>query len=346
MNETSLYRITNLVYRYENGRFLLRIPEFTISRGASVGIVGPNGGGKTTLLKILALLAEPGEGAVYFDGTNIDKASNEMKRSVTMLLQEPYLLKRTVFENVAYGLKVRNEKVGLREKVHRALALVGLPPEEFARRRWHQLSGGEAQRVALASRLILNPRVLILDEPTASVDQRSAVLIKEAINAMRDQFNTTLIVASHDLVWLNTVADKIYRAYEGRITGLASDNVIEGPWEPAPDGLWKTSLPGGQVIIAASPPDNPAAKALLDPSDIILSTTQSTERDCLSARNCMQGTVTMLSHENHSGKVLASIDMGSVSLTSRITRSAAESLHILPGTAVLIIFKASSLRWE
>jgi tungstate transport system ATP-binding protein len=346
MNEQPLYRITNLAYRYEKGRFLLRIPEFAISTGASVGIVGPNGGGKTTLLKILALLEKPGEGTVYFDGTSIDQASDEMKRSVTMLLQEPYLLKRTVFENVAYGLKVRNEKSSLQEKVHQALNLVGLPPGEFAQRRWHQLSGGEAQRVALASRLILNPRVLILDEPTASVDQQSAVLIKEAINTMREQFNTTLIVASHDLVWLNTVADKIYRVYEGRITGSASDNIIEGPWEPAADGLWKTSLPSGQVIIAASPPENPAAKALLDPSDIVLSITQSTERDGLSARNCMQGTVTMLSHENHSGKVLASIDLGGVYLTSRITRSAAESLHILPGTAVLVIFKASSLRWE
>ena len=87
MNETPLYRIHNLTYRYENGRFLLHIPEFSIARGASVGIVGPNGGGKTTLLKILALLEDPDEGTVYFDGTKVDTTNDELKRSVTMLLQ-------------------------------------------------------------------------------------------------------------------------------------------------------------------------------------------------------------------------------------------------------------------
>jgi tungstate transport system ATP-binding protein len=344
--ETPLYRITDVAYRYENGRFLLRIPEFTISRGSSVGIVGPNGGGKTTFLKILALLEKPDEGTVCFDGMDSGKAGDETKRSVTMLLQEPYLLKRTVFENVAYGLKVRKEKGNLREKVHRALSLVGLPPEEFARRRWHQLSGGEAQRVALASRLILSPQVLIMDEPTASIDQQSAVLIKEAITTMREQFNTTLIVASHDLVWLNTVADKVYRVYDGRITGSAWDNIIEGPWEQGPDGLWKTSLPHGQVIVAATAPDSLASRALLDPSDIILSTAYPSDREGLSARNMVRGTVTTLSQENHSEEVLASLDLGGVYLTSRITRGAAESLHLLPGTAVFLIFKASSIRWE
>lgn len=346
MNETPLYRINNLKYRYENGRFLLQIPEFSIARGASVGIVGPNGGGKTTLLKILALLEDPDEGTVYLDGMKVDNTSDELKRSVTMLLQEPYLLKRTVYENVAYGLKVRNKKKGLTEKVHRTLDLVGLPPEEFAQRRWHQLSGGEAQRVALASRLILNPRILILDEPTASVDQRSAVLIKEAINTMRKEFNTTLIVASHDLVWLNTVADQVYRVYEGRITGYASDNVIEGPWNPESDGLWEKSLPDGQAMFAATPPDGPAAKALLNPSDIMVSVTHPDGKDSLSAGNIIKGTVSLLSHENHSGKVLITIEMGGLSLTSRITRNAAESLHLLPEADIFVIFKASSLRWE
>jgi len=346
MSETPLYRINNLKYRYENGRFLLHIPEFAIARGASIGIVGPNGGGKTTLLKILALLEDPDEGTVYLDGMKVEKTSDELKRSVTMLLQEPYLLKRTVYENVAYGLKVRNEKKGLTEKVHRTLNLVGLPPEEFAQRRWHQLSGGEAQRVALASRLIINPRVLIMDEPTASVDQRSAVLIKDAVNTMREQFNTTLIVASHDLIWLNTVASQVFRVYEGRITGLASDNVIDGPWNPESDGLWKKVLPDGQVMFSATPPGDSAAKALLNPSDIVLARAQPDGRDGLSARNIIRGTVTLLSEENHSKKVLATIDLGGLSVISRITRRAAESLHILPGTPIFVIFKASSLRWE
>ncbi|MBN1277371.1 MAG: ATP-binding cassette domain-containing protein [Deltaproteobacteria bacterium] len=343
MNEIPFYRITGLTYRYGGGRFLLQIPELDIYKGTSVGIVGPNGGGKTTFLKILALLEEPDEGTIFLNGKKVDQNDYGLKRSITMLLQEPYLLKRTVFENISYGLKVRKEKQGIAEKVHSAMGLVGLSPEEFSHRRWHQLSGGEAQRVALASRLILNPSVLILDEPTASVDQESAVLIKEAINAMREKYNTTLIVASHDIVWLNTVADKIYRVYGGRIAGYASDNIISGPWASDSDGLWKSVLPDGQVIHAATPPDDSGEKGLLDPSDIMISIQRP---EGISAQNIIRGRLMLLSQENHSDKLLARIDIGGFSMTSRITRKAAESIHLFPGEDVFAVFKASSIRWQ
>jgi len=335
-----IYHISGLKFRYGD-TFLLDIEELTIEKGSSLGLVGPNGCGKSTLLKILAFLMEPDEGVIYFNGEQIDGNSSSIKKDVTILLQEPYLLKRTVFENVAYGLKVRGNKRNLTESVHKALKIVGLPPEKFAGRKWFELSGGEAQRVALASRLILNPRVLILDEPTASIDQESAALIKDAIVHAKKEYGTSLVIASHDLVWLNNVAGDIKRIYDGRIVGHETGNIINGPWKHDVDGLWKKSLPGGEKISAVKPLHSNAV-AILNPSDIMLSTERP---EGISAQNVLQGTITQLAVENDSGKVLVTVNVAGLSLVSRVTEKAVRNLHLLPGTVVWVLFKASSLTW-
>lgn len=342
MNEVPLYRLHNLTYRYDH-RFFLHIPDYSIKKKAAIGLVGPNGGGKSTLLKLLAFLESPHEGSIYYNGTKAHNNNSELQKNVTILLQEPYLLKRSVFENVAYGLKVRHEKNNIKDRVHHALGLVGLPPEAFAKRRWHELSGGEAQRVALAARLIIRPEVLILDEPTASVDQQSAVLIKEAITMLREKLDTTLIIASHDLVWLNSVADKIEKVYDGRIIGYATENLIEGPWNRCEDGLWKKTLSDGQKISAATPPDNTNASALLNPSDIMISMKKPEE---ISAQNILAGMVSHMSTENDSDKMIVAVDVANIHLSCRVTHHAAESLKILPGENVIILFKASSIHWQ
>jgi tungstate transport system ATP-binding protein len=342
MSPEPIYKLENLAYSY-NGKFTLRIPDFTIARGASIGMVGPNGGGKSTLLRLLAFLESPAEGTVYFNGVPVDRTNATPRRHVTILLQEPYLLKRTVFENVAYGLKVRQEQTNISARVHEALSIVGLPPAEFAHRRWYALSGGEAQRVSLASRLVLKPEVLILDEPTASVDQQSALLIKNAITTMQERFDTTLIIASHDLVWLNSVTEQIYKIYDGRIVGYAAENLIDGPWMRADDGLARKILHDGQVIYTATPPERDTATALLNPSDIMLALEKPVG---LSARNILRGSITHMTMENTSEKMLVVVDIAAMNLTCRITREAAESLRLLPGKSILAIFKASSLHWQ
>ncbi len=156
-----LYQIKNLKYRYGE-HFELNMPELTIEQGASVGFAGSNGSGKSTLLRLLAFIEMPDAGDIRFNGAEMSKNNGGSKRDVTMLLQEPYLLKRSVFENVAFGLKIRDDRKDLKGRVCAAMELVGMSPREFARRRWHELSGGEAQRIALAARLVLRPKVLIL----------------------------------------------------------------------------------------------------------------------------------------------------------------------------------------
>ncbi|HPQ43502.1 MAG TPA: ATP-binding cassette domain-containing protein [Syntrophales bacterium] len=337
---SSLYQITNLKYRYGQ-HFELDVPELTIEEGTSVGFAGSNGSGKSTLLRLLAFIELPEKGTIRFDGAEVSQNNGGPKRDVTMLLQEPYLLKRSIFENVAFGLKIRNDRKDIKERVYAAMELVGMSSREFARRRWHELSGGEAQRIALASRLVLRPKVLILDEPTASVDQQSALLIKEAIVECRRQFGMSLIIASHDRVWLNSATDTIKRMHEGRIVGTGAENILSGPWNNQENGLYGKDLPNGQTLFVTKPPHTTAA-GVVNPSDIVLSLL---EPEGISTRNILRGIVTNMTMEGDSGDVLIEVDTGGLSLLSRLTPSAAESLQLIPGKKVWTLFKASAVDW-
>lgn len=203
-----------------SGRTVLNIDSLDINTGEIIGLAGPNGSGKSTLLKMLAFLNAPSQGTLSFMGAPTSINPGAVHRQVTLLVQEPYLLKRTVRANVAFGLKVRN-KSDITSKVHNALIEVGLTPEDFSDRQWYELSGGEAQRVALAARLVLKPKVLLMDEPTASLDTKSAKLIREAALRAREKNNTTLVIASHDLVWLDKVSDRTIHLENGMITDIA-----------------------------------------------------------------------------------------------------------------------------
>jgi tungstate transport system ATP-binding protein len=350
MDRYTVYDIKNLKRRYGQG-FLLDIPSLSIERNRSYGFVGPNGSGKSTLLRILAFIDEPDEGTIRFFEKNsendmrpADSMSNAKQNRipVTMLLQEPYLFKRSVFENVAYGLRVQGIRRGLRERVHESLHLVGLDPHNFAHRKWSELSGGEAQRVALAARLALKPDVLILDEPTASVDRVSAHLIKETIKVVRREYLSTLLIASHDLIWLHEVSDEILKMHEGFIIGSEQDNFIPGHWSPDPDGLWSTGLADGQRIRVLKPPAEDSI-ALLDTTDTIVTTRQP---DHLSAQNILAGRLLHMYTFENTERVKLDIQVANLSLTSTVTRAAVSSLGLMPGLNVWVVFKASSVQWQ
>lgn len=198
------------------GRTVLDVDSLAIAPKSIVGLTGHNGSGKSTLLYILGFLEEPVQGKVFFEGEICSGRQNGIRHKVTLLPQEPYLLKRSVQANVAYGLKVRG-RANSSYQVHEALDMVGLPPKSFANRSWHQLSGGETQRVALAARLVLRPKVLLMDEPTANLDAESAERTKEASLAARKDWGTTLVVVSHDMAWLRSVCDDIVTLVDGRL---------------------------------------------------------------------------------------------------------------------------------
>ncbi len=211
-----LYHLKNLTQVYKD-RTVLDVDHLNIEIRTITGLIGPNGSGKSTLMRILAFLETPASGRVTFQGQPLSRVSLDRRRQVTMLSQEPYLLKRSVEANVSYGLKLRGIS-DTRHQVSRALEKVGLDPARFSHRSWRELSGGEAQRVALAARLVLKPEILLLDEPTASVDRESSDLILRAALDARNRWGTTLIIISHQLTWLRQIADRILSMDYGRLT--------------------------------------------------------------------------------------------------------------------------------
>ncbi|MFP5259901.1 MAG: energy-coupling factor ABC transporter ATP-binding protein [Acidobacteriota bacterium] len=212
---SALYELAGVVQRYGD-REVLRLPSLTVAEGAILGLAGPNGGGKSSLLRLLAFLESPAEGEIRYRGQPTLGREYALRGEVTCFPQEPYLLKRSVRANVGYGLSVRGVS-DVRPRVDEALTLVGLDPGRFAGRMWHELSGGETKRVALAARLALRPRVLLLDEPTANLDRDSAELVRRAVVAARERHGTTLVISGHDHPWLRAICDDILWLRDGVI---------------------------------------------------------------------------------------------------------------------------------
>ena len=156
---TSYLKIRRLSKRY-NDTWALRDIDLDVEKGEVFGIIGPSGAGKTTLLRLIAALDKPSEGIIQFDGVELNGLSEKeilmMRRRMGFVFQNPTVFKRSVYENVAYGLKIRGEGgITLTKRVEEALHLVGL--SELESRKATTLSGGEAQRLALIRTTIVEP---------------------------------------------------------------------------------------------------------------------------------------------------------------------------------------------
>jgi tungstate transport system ATP-binding protein len=335
-----VYQIDNLEHRYGE-QIVLEMDSLSIRRGSILGLVGPNGSGKSTLLRLLALVEKPSFGEIVFNGKTGAFSLGSERHRVTLLTQEPYLLKRSVFENVFYGLKIRQDKQDYQKRVHQALSWVGLPPEHFAHRQWYELSGGEAQRVALAARLVLTPKVLLLDEPTANVDAASAILIRDASLRARQEWGTTLIIASHDWSWLYEVCDEVLHLFKGHVIGSGIENVVFGPWQQSSNGHWEKLLGSGQRITVPSPPreDN---VAVVSPTAVTIALQMP---DNASNDNVLFGVLSRLTLEKTTGDILATITVDDLMFTARLKRHQMQDAPLYPGQKVWVAFHPHSIKW-
>jgi tungstate transport system ATP-binding protein len=337
-----IYRIENLVHRYSSEPVLV-VDRLDIEPASILGLVGPNGSGKSTLLKLMAFIFRPTCGRILFDGEPAFPFDEAVRFLVTLLTQEPYLMKRTVFKNIAYGLKVRGNRQDWTRPVNDALAMVGLDPGTFSQRQWNELSGGEAQRVALAARLVLNPRVLLLDEPTASVDAASSELIRAASLRARSEWGTTLVIASHDREWLYDVCDEVIHLFKGKPTGTGRSNMVFGPWVPEENGLFAKRLGGGSRFTVSAPP-NADATAFIDPGAIrILDGAQASTAANIAL---VDGTVTRIASDKKSGHLFADVRVGSLTLVVRVDESHLAAMTLHRGWPVTLAYRPDSIRWR
>lgn len=181
-------------------------------------VMGPNGSGKTTFLKICALLETPDKGEIYYYDSNnkiLPKDIN-LLRKITYVFPEVGIFNTSVFDNVAYGLKIRGfNKKEINSKVEEVLDFVGLSHKK--KQNALTLSSGEAKRMGLARAMVIKPEFLFLDEPTAFVDTENTKLIERLLIKIKDQKTTTIVIATHDSPFAFTVGDEIVKLENGKI---------------------------------------------------------------------------------------------------------------------------------
>lgn len=203
--------------------------DLVVGDGEVVAVLGPSGCGKTTLLRLVAGLEEPTSGRIFFDDRDVTHLPTQERNTAVVPQTWALWPHMTVFENVAYGLKLRAKRLRLtkaevEKRVMEALELVGLAGLE--KRRPFQLSGGQQQRVALARALVVQPEVLLLDEPLANLDAKLRVELRDEVRKIAKRLSITTIYVTHDQEEAFAVADRIAVMNAGRIMQVGTPEEI------------------------------------------------------------------------------------------------------------------------
>lgn len=219
------------VRHYYGQRCVVDVQELRVNSGEILGVVGPSGAGKSTLLRLLNFLEAPTEGQIRYCGNLMaSDVSLEIRREVTMVFQRPMLLRRSVAANVRIGQRIRGA-VPKDDSVNRWLERLGLA--ELAEAPVRTLSAGEAQRVALARALVVEPSVLLLDEPTGNLDPYNVGLIEDIVRADRADRGTAIVIVTHDPFQARRLADRTALMISGRMVEIArTERFFSHPQQP------------------------------------------------------------------------------------------------------------------
>jgi len=207
-----------------DGRAVLTIDRLAIQRGEVLAVLGPNGAGKTTLLLVLARLLKPESGSIRFDSQAGPIANDlDYRRRISVVMQEPLLLDRSVFDNVAAGLRFRRlPAASVSERTTVWLEKLGIA--HLRDRPGLKLSGGEAQRVALARAFVLEPELLLLDEPFASLDAGARQALRAELRRLLSETRTTTVFITHDPGEVQGLATRSVWLEDGRLVDEASED--------------------------------------------------------------------------------------------------------------------------
>lgn len=352
-------RCEGLVRRY-GSRTVLDVAELEIPAGETLALVGPSGSGKSTLLRLLGLLESPDAGRVFVGGREVTPRDRDVRLEMAAAFQRPYLIRGSVGANVEYGLRLRGVPRAQRHaRVAHVLARVGLAGRagESAMR----LSGGEAQRVSLARALVLEPRVLLLDEPLASVEPTLRDRLSHEFAEILRQTATTTLYVTHDLAEAAVIAEHVAVMRDGHVAqaGQTADVMglphnewvasffgMEAPLEGAVasvhDGLASIACGGATVVATAG--ELAAGERVLvavRPEDVLLFGDE-VHLPPSSARNVMYGTVTHVRSGGMTYRI--GIEVGGTRIASTVSALSREELDLRPGSRVTVVFKASAVR--
>jgi peptide/nickel transport system ATP-binding protein len=277
----TLLRAENLVVEFPVGSTGLKVHAVSdvsldIKEGETLGLVGESGCGKSTTGRALMQMPQPTSGEVLFEGKDLAKLSGKDLRSVRprmqMIFQDPISSlnpRRRVYDIVAEPLRIwkRGDKESQRKVVNETLEAVGIPPDS-ANRRPHQFSGGQCQRISIARAVVLDPKVIICDEPVSALDVSVQAQILNLLEEMKQRYGLTLVFIAHDLAVVKNVSDRVAVMYLGKLCEVAPpDELYLRPAHPYTSALL-TSIPvpdpqvrpreeatlGGEIPSPVAPP--------------------------------------------------------------------------------------------
>lgn len=220
----NILEIRDVSKRFRTGTVLNHV-SFDVRRGEFLSLLGPSGCGKTTILKLLVGIEAPNEGRICKNGRDITDVPPQ-KRGIGIVFQNYALFPNMdVFGNIAYALEARHlHKQEIAQKVGEIVRVVGL--EEHLRKKPRQLSGGQQQRVAIARTLVLDPDIILFDEPMSALDADIKVTLRAQLKELQKRLGITMIYVTHDQEEAFALSDRIMVIHENRIVQLDSPGVI------------------------------------------------------------------------------------------------------------------------
>jgi tungstate transport system ATP-binding protein len=338
-------------------RTILEVPALTVRRREVLVVIGPNGAGKSTLMRVLGLLETPVAGVVRFAGAPVlPQESLALRRRTAAAFQQPLLASTTVFDNVAMGLRFRGApRASIGPRVTRWLERLGVAALG-SRQAW-TLSGGEAQRTALARALVLDPELLLLDEPFAALDQPTRESLIADLAAILRQDRTTTVLVTHDRTEALALADRIAVLIGGRLAQVDdAPVVVRAPVSEdvarfvgvetlvdclvvaCQDSL--SVLRAGDQTVSVAQPATPGhwVRLCLRPEDVTV-TPAASARTPSSGSNHLLGRVARLGPA--SGQIRVLVDCG-FPLVAVVTHRSAADLALREGVAVVAHFNPSA----
>jgi len=339
------------------GRTVLEIPELAVDAGQVLAVIGPNGAGKSTLLRVMGLLERATAGSVRFQGEDVSPTHGlAVRRRMASVFQDPLLADTTVRDNVALGLRFRGVDGGrAAPRVDAWLARLGIVP--LASRQARTLSGGEAQRTALARALVLEPELLLLDEPFSALDQPTREALLDDFARILRQERTTTVLVTHDRAEAMALGDRVGVLMGGRLVQL--DDAAQVFRAPASEDIarfvgvetildgrvveWTRDLAlvdiGGQMVEVARPAERgERVRLCVRPEDVTLFP-GAPKPGGTREFNRLGGKVQRLVPSGPHVRVI--IDCG-FPLVALVTQRSVEELGFVPGTPVTAHFKATA----
>jgi molybdopterin-binding protein len=340
-----------------DGVCILDIPALEVRQGEILAIIGPNGAGKTTLMMAISGLIALRSGEILYAGHSVRPYHDlSFRRRLALVMQSPLLLHTSVYQNIAAGLNFRNIRAN-QARSHIEDWLEKLSIAHLKDRSAHKLSGGEAQRVSLARAFVLQPDLMLLDEPFSALDAPTRAQLLIDLKKLLSATHTTTLFITHDLDEALALADRVAVLIEGRLRQVGTppevfsapadtdiarftgvEAILPGKVLRQQDGLADIECDHLTLQAVTSAPVGAAVYLCLRPEDITLSLPGANPKT--SARNTLRGTIEVLVPQ---GPLVRVTIAGTVRLTALITRASAQEMELSLGQEIQASFKSSAI---